>query len=158
MLTHLHLEAAVLSLKNMPIYYFHRPQRAFSQPIGSLRNHDGDAEDNVDWKINLCFIYESRDTLKLFALFIASKAIAKLNPERNDQFEIKFKKLAVVAHVLQTTQDLVISRCCFAEDVKEMYQESKRTCTAIVLAIKSFVRGHSRCRCRRGFVNSLLFF
>ena len=124
--------------------------------IGSLRNHDGDAEDNVDWKINLCFIYESRDTLKLFALFIASKAIAKLNPERNDQFEIKFKKLAVVAHVLQKTQDLVISRCCFAEDVKEMYQESKRTCTAIVLAIKSFVRGRSRCRCRRGFVNSLI--
>ena len=53
--------------------------------LGSLRNHDGDAEDNVD----LCFIYESRDTLKLFALFITVKAIAKLNPERNDQFEIK---------------------------------------------------------------------
>ena len=44
MLTHLHLEAAVLSSKNMPIYYFHSPRRAFSQPIGSLQNHDGDAE------------------------------------------------------------------------------------------------------------------
>ena len=33
MLTHLHLEAAVLSSKNMPIYYFHRPRRAFSQPF-----------------------------------------------------------------------------------------------------------------------------
>ena len=31
MLTHLHLEAAVLSLKNMPIYV--RPRRAFSQPL-----------------------------------------------------------------------------------------------------------------------------
>ena len=61
-----------------------------------------------------------------------------------------------MAHVLQTTQDLVISRCCFAEDVKEMYQELKRTCTAIVLVIKSFVRWRSRCRCRRGFVNSLM--
>ena len=35
----------------------------------------------------------------------------------------KYEKLAVVVHVLQTTQNLVISRCCFAEDGKEMYQE-----------------------------------
>ena len=33
------------------------------------------------------------------------------------------KKLAVVVHVLQTTQNLVISRCCFAEDGKEMYDD-----------------------------------
>ena len=37
-----------------------------------------------------------------------------------------------------------------------MYQESKRTCTAIVLLIKPFVWWRSRCRRRRGFVNSLL--
>ena len=35
----------------------------------------------------------------------------------------KFKNLAVVVHVLQTTQNLVISRCCYAEDGEEMYQE-----------------------------------
>jgi len=35
----------------------------------------------------------------------------------------KFKNLAVVVQVLETTQNLVISRCCFAEDGKEMYQE-----------------------------------
>ena len=35
----------------------------------------------------------------------------------------KYEKLAVVVHVLQTTQNLVISRRCFAEDGKEMYQE-----------------------------------
>ena len=35
----------------------------------------------------------------------------------------KYEKLAVVVHVLHTTQNLVISRCCFAEDGKEMYQE-----------------------------------
>ena len=34
----------------------------------------------------------------------------------------KYEKLAFVARVLQTTQNLVISRCCFAEDGKEMYQ------------------------------------
>ena len=37
-----------------------------------------------------------------------------------------------------------------------MYQDSKRTCTAIVLLIKPFVSRRCRCRCRRGFVNSLL--
>ena len=35
----------------------------------------------------------------------------------------KYEKLAVVVHVLQTMQNLVISRCCFGEDGKEMYQE-----------------------------------
>ena len=34
-----------------------------------------------------------------------------------------YEKLAAVVHVLQTTQNLVISRCCFAADGKEMYQE-----------------------------------
>ena len=37
-----------------------------------------------------------------------------------------------------------------------MYQDSKRTCTAIVLLIKPFVWRRSRCRRHRGFVNSLL--
>ena len=35
----------------------------------------------------------------------------------------KDENLALVVHVLQTTQNLVISRRCFAEDGKEMYQE-----------------------------------
>jgi len=73
--------------------------------------------------MNLYFTYESRDTLKSFTLFITVKTIAKRNPEHSDKFETKFKKLAVVVHVLQTTQNLAISRCCFAEDGKEMYQE-----------------------------------
>ena len=51
---------------------------------------------------------------------------------------------------LQNTKNLVISRCCFAEDGKEMHQDSKRTCTAIVLFIKPFVWCRSRHRRRRG--------
>ena len=35
----------------------------------------------------------------------------------------KFKKLAVGIHVLQTTQNLAISRSCFPEDGKEMYKD-----------------------------------
>ena len=38
-------------------------------------------------------------------------------------FKQKYEKLAFVVLVLQTTQNLVISRCCFAADGKEMYQE-----------------------------------
>ena len=33
-----------------------------------------------------------------------------------------------------------------------MYQDSKRTCTAIVLLIKPFVWCRSRCRCRQGLL------
>ena len=71
----------------------------------------------------LYFTYESRDTLKSFTLFLTVKTITKLNLRQIDKFEIKIKKLAVVVHVLQTTQNLVISRSCFAEDDEEMYKD-----------------------------------
>ena len=51
----------------------------------------------------------------------------------------KYEILAVVVHVPYRTQNLVISRCCFAEDGKEMYKDLERTCIAIVLLIKPFV-------------------
>ena len=35
----------------------------------------------------------------------------------------KYEKLAVVVHVSLTTQKLVISRCCLAEDGKEIYKD-----------------------------------
>ena len=53
-------------------------------------------------------------------------------PNLSIAFSLKrrYKKLV---RVLQKTRKLVISRCCFEENVKEMYQDSKRTYTAIVL-------------------------
>ena len=104
--------------------------------------------------MNLYFTYDSRGTLNSFTLFIAVKTISKLNAKHSDKYEIKI--LVVVIHVLQTTQNLVISRCWFVEDGKEMYKDSKRTCTAIVLLFKPFVWWRSHCRRRRGFVNSLI--
>ena len=58
--------------------------------LGILRNHDGDAADNVDKKKKqkkneLCFTYESRDTLKSLILSITVKTIAKINPEHSGQ-------------------------------------------------------------------------
>lgn len=42
--------------------------------------------------------------------------------EQSVKFEIKFQKLSVVVHVLQKTQNLIISRGHLAENGKEMYQ------------------------------------
>jgi len=72
--------------------------------------------------MDLYFTYESRDTLKSVTLFLTVKTIAKLNPKHSDKFERKFKVLAVVVQVLQTTQNLVISRC-LANDGKEISEE-----------------------------------
>ena len=63
--------------------------------IGSLRNYDSDAKDNVDEKMNLYFTHESRDTVKSFTLFITAKTIAKLNPEHSVKFEIKILKIGL---------------------------------------------------------------
>ena len=46
----------------------------------------------------------------------------------------KMKNSPSCFHVLQKTYNLVISRCCFAEDSKEMYQNVKRMCRVIVFA------------------------
>ena len=48
----------------------------------------------------------------------------------------KFENSALCVHVLHKTLNLVISRCCFAEDGKEMYQNLKCMCRAIVFLIK----------------------
>ena len=74
--------------------------------------------------MNLYFTYKSQDTLKSFTLFITVKAITKQSLGHRNKFEIEFyKKSAVVVHVLQTTQNLVNSRFCFAQDGKETYKD-----------------------------------
>ena len=91
--------------------------------------------------MNLYFTYESRDTLKSFTLFITVKTISKLNAKHSDKYEIMILKFSHRGPRSQTTQNLVISRCCFAEDGKEMYQDSKRTCTAIVFSSLNLLFG-----------------
>ena len=62
--------------------------------LGSLTSYYGDAEDNVDWKLNLYFTFQSQDTLKSFALFITVKVITKLNLGHSDKFEIEFQNIS----------------------------------------------------------------
>ena len=49
------------------------------------------------------------------------------------------EKLAVIVFVPQITQNLVISRCSFATDGKDIYKALQSTHTAIVLLIELFV-------------------
>ena len=60
------------------------------------------------------------------------------------QFRYKKENSLSCVHVLRKTMNLVISRCCFVEDGKEMYKNLYRTCRVIVLLIKPFVLWRSR--------------
>ena len=73
--------------------------------------------------MNLYFTYESRDTLKSFTLFITVKAITKLNLGHRNKFEKEFQKISRCSSRSSDNAELVISRCCFAEDGKEMYKD-----------------------------------
>ena len=73
--------------------------------------------------MNLHFTYEPRDTLKSFTLFITVKAITKLNLRHRSTFEIEFQKNSRRSSRSSDNAELVISRCCFAEDGKEMYKK-----------------------------------
>ena len=42
---------------------------------------------------------------------------------RLDPVRYIYEKLAVLVHAFQGTQNLVVSRCCFSEDSKEMYKD-----------------------------------
>ena len=46
----------------------------------------------------------------------------------------RMKNSLSCVHVLLKTLNFVVSRCCFAEDDKEMHQNVKRTCRGIVFA------------------------
>ena len=50
----------------------------------------------------------------------------------------KYQTLAVVAHVLQNTQNLVISLCCFAEEGYEIYQELSCSWIATNICLVTF--------------------
>ena len=55
-----------------------------------------------------------------------------------DKSRKKMKNSLSCVHVLHKTLNGVISRCCFAEDSKEMYQNVKRTCRVIVFAHQTY--------------------
>ena len=73
--------------------------------------------------MNLYFTYESWNTLGSFSLFITVKALAKLNLGHLNKFETEVLKISCRTSRSSNNAELVISRCCFAEDGKEMYKD-----------------------------------
>ena len=69
----------------MVLPHFH----AFCELIRSLRNNDCGVVDSVNKKMNLCFTYESRNTLKSFSLFLTVKNFLELNMEHSVKLEIE---------------------------------------------------------------------
>ena len=68
----------------------------------------------------------------------------------------RMKNSLSCVHVLHKTLNLVISRCCFAGDDKEMYQNVKARAERLFLLIKPFVLWRCRRRRRGIFVRSLM--
>lgn len=50
-----------------------------------------------------------------------------------------------MAHVLQETENFVMSPCCFADDYQKMYQLLKRTCEVIFLLINPLIQEYFGC-------------
>ena len=63
-------------------------RRVSLSPIGSFGNDDGDAVDNVGYKMNSYFTYESRHPLKSFSLFLTVRTMSKLNMEHCVKLDI----------------------------------------------------------------------
>ena len=57
--------------------------------------------------------------IQSFSLFLTVKTIWKLNTEHSINLEIEIQIIALVVHILLTTQSLNISCCCFAEEAKK---------------------------------------
>lgn len=57
--------------------------------------------------------------IQSFSLFLTVKTIWKLNTEHSVNLEIEIQIIALVVHILLTTQNLNIPRCCFGEEAKK---------------------------------------
>ena len=86
--------------------------------------------------MNLYFTFDCHNSVNLFSTPIGIKT-------RN-------KKLAIAVRVFQSTKNLDISRCCFAEDGNEMFKDFKPACIATVILI--FIWRRSITRDKRGEV------
>ena len=102
--------------------------------IGSLSSNDGNGNETSPGNItlfNLSYfaIISTRSTFTEVANYPGTKLVGVAYKLRK-----KMKNSLPCIHVLHKTLDVVISRCCFEEEDKEMYQNVKRMCRAIVFS------------------------
>ena len=78
---------------------------------------DGDANANVIWKYNFISFVLLRDYFNSFNLYTQTTNYPGTKPFK---LRKRMKNSLPWVHVLHKTLNLVISRCCFAEDDKEI--------------------------------------
>ena len=109
--------------------------------IGSLSNDDGDGNGNGNGNENVTRKYIFISFVLLRDYFNSLNFHKKGELSRNQigrsgvQVRKRIKNSLSCVRVLHKTLNVVISRCCFAEDGKEMYQNVKRTRRSIVLLL-----------------------
>ena len=114
---------------------------------GTLRNHDGDANENVAWKHNFALLVLFRDYSNLFNLFSVAKLSS--NGMGGNGVQVDIEK--------GSPQNLEFGYC-LPEYGEEMYQNLKRMCRASVFSLNPIVLWRSLCRRRSGFLDSQIYF
>ena len=103
--------------------------------IRSLSNDDGNGKENVTRKDIFILFVLLRDYFNSLNFYKNGELSRNRIGRSGVQVKKENEKFTVVrSRSPQLTLNVVISRCCFAEDGKEMYQNVKRTCRAIVFA------------------------
>ena len=87
--------------------------------IGSFSNDDGNGNENVVVKCEFAFLSSLRDYFKHFNVKKVWQTLKNDTSMNDAQFRRENEKLSSSAGVLAKTSNLVISRCCFADDGKE---------------------------------------
>ena len=103
-----------------------------SPSLGSLSNEDGN--ENVTRKYIFISFVLLRDYFNSLNFYKNGELSRNQIGRSGVQVMKENENSPSCVHVLRKTLNVVISRCCFAEDDKEMYQNVKRTCRAIVFA------------------------
>ena len=101
---------------------------------GSLSNDDGNGNKNVTRKYIFISFVQLRDYFHSLNFYKNGELSGNQIGRSGVQIKKENEKFTVCVHVLHKTLNVVISRCCFIENGKEMYQNVKRTCRAIVFA------------------------
>ena len=104
---------------------------AYCQIVGSLSNDDGNG--NEKKYIFISFV-QLRDYFNSLNFYRNGELSRNQIGRSGLQVKKENEKFTVLRSRSPQTLNVTISRCCFTEDGKEMYQNVKRTCRAIVFA------------------------
>ena len=87
-------------------------------PLGTLRNHDGNANENAIWKYKFVVLVLLCPYSNSFNFYNVAELSSNRNGENGLQVRTENENLLPCAHLL----NFGISRCCLTEDCDEMYQ------------------------------------